>query len=342
MENQTAVAASSAADDVFGGIEPTFDEYNSYRQTGELPARFKPVEPAESAPADAPEETEESEGEEPEPEPESDPEEAQEPPQKGSGAEKRIKQLLAEKKELQRKLEAAAKSDVRSDPSSAQAAQQAPQTYEDWEKQFEPEKWIEEYTKQNPQASYERANAAMFTHMLNAREHFRSIEQRVQAEKQALDAKLSDARERYEDFDEIKSDFLSKAISPKGVPLLPLQVLGIINDSDVLPDLLYTIGSDDAELAKFVEMAKTNPNKAIRYVARVESLIAEELAKPENTSARGEDGKFKAPERKTSAPKPPVLVSGSSSRAFDVSDESLSAEEWASKRNAELQKRGKA
>jgi hypothetical protein len=339
MENQTAVAASSAADDVFGGQEPTFDEYNSYRQTGELPARFKPAESAESAPAGAPEETEESEGEEPETEPESDPEEAQEPPQKGSGAEKRIKQLLARVKELERIQ--AAKPDGKSGSSPAQPPRQ-PQTYQEYRQAFKPSAFIEDYAKAHPEASYEDANAAMADHLLDVRDHFRSIEQRVQAEKQALDAKLSDARERYEDFDEIKSDFLSKAISPEGVPLLPLQVLGIINDSEVLPDLLYTIGSDDAELAKFVEMAKTNPNKAIRYVARVESLIAEELAKPEKNAARGEDGKFKAPERKTSAPKPPALVSGSSSRAFDVSDESLSAEEWASKRNAELQKRGKA
>jgi hypothetical protein len=106
--------------------------------------------------------------------------------------------------------------------------------------------------------------------------------------------------------------------------------------------VLYTIGSDDAELAKFIEMAKANPNKAIRYVAKVESLIADELAKPKETPARAENGQFKpnAPEKKsTSAPKPPSPVNnGGHSRAFDPSDDSLSPEEWMRQRNKALGK----
>lgn len=329
-------AASSTAEtvDVFQGQNPTMEEYDSYRQSGELPARFKPAEPADPAPADPPK-VDDTEDQDPEPAPDSDPDnEPQEQPQKG--AEKRIKQLLAQKKELERKLADAAKP-TQTGSSPAQAPQ-APQNYQEWRKAFKPSEWVTEYAQANPEATYEDAQAAMNDFQDGAREHFRKIEQRVSAEKQALETKVGEARTRYEDFDEIKDSFLAKTISDKGAPLIPLQVLGIINDSDVMADLLYTLGSDEAELAKFVDLAKTNPNKAIRYVARVENLIAEELAKPKGD--RGEDGKFKAPEKKqTSAPKPPSPVGGGSSKAFDVSDDSLSPEEWMRQRNAQIAKR---
>ena len=333
MAETTAASSPAEVADVFNGQEVSLSEFSKYREDGTLPERFKPAEPAESAPADAPEETAETE-DEPESEPEA---EAQEQPQKVSPAKKRIKQLLAEKKELQRKLEAAAKP-TQPDSSTAQAPR-APQNYQEYRQAFKPSAFVEEYAKAHPEASYEDANAAMADHLLDVRDHFKAIETRVNAEKQALESRVSEARDRYADFDEIKDNFLAKTISDKGTPLIPLPVLSMINDSDVMAHLLYTIGSDPAELAKFVDMAKSNPNKAIRYVTKVESLIAEELAKPKETTARGEDGKFKssAPEKpKTQAPKPPSPVGGGSSRAFDVNDESLSTDEWFRKRNAEV------
>ena len=254
-----------------------------------MPERFKPAAKAEPATADPSEETTESEAEEAESASESETEETtQEQPQKG--AEKRIKQLLAQKKDLERQLAAAAKPTQQSGPSPAQQLQ-APQNYQEYRAAFKPAEWIAKYAEKNPQATYEDANAAMADHLADARDHFRNIETRVSAEKQALEAIRTEARERYEDFDEITESFLSKVISD-GKPLIPLPVLGIINDSDYMADVLYTIGSDEAELAKFVAMAKANPNKAIRYVARVETLIAEELAKPAASGERGEDGKF--------------------------------------------------
>ena len=343
MATETQAASSPAeteVPDVFNGQSPTLAEYIRYRETDEVPERFTPAEKAESATADAPEETAETtEAERSEDAPEPEPEETQEQhPQKKTAAEKRILQLLAEKKELQRKLDAAAKP-TQSDSSTARAPRQ-PQNYQEYRQTFDPSRFIEEFAKANPQASYEAATAAMADHLLDVRERFRDIEQRVNAEKQALDAKVSEARERYEDFDDIKASFLSKTISDKGTPLIPLPVLGIINDSEVLPDLLYVIGSDEAELAKFVDMAKANPNKAIRYVARVESLIADELSKPAETQQRGENGQFKAPEkRQTTAPKPPSPVGGGSSRTFDVNDDSLSPAEWFRKRNEQIARR---
>jgi hypothetical protein len=331
MAEQTQAASSPAeTPDVFQGQQVSMDEFSKYRADGTVPERFKPAEPADPAPADAPEKKVETE-------PDSDPDaEAQEQPHKVSPAEKRIKQLLAKQKELERQL--ASRQDAPSASSTAATHQRAPQNYQEWRATFKPSEFVAKYGEEHPDAQYEDAQAAMFEHLSGAEKHFRAIEERVAAEKQALESKVGEARAKYEDFDEIKENFLAKTISDKGAPLIPLNVLGIINDSEVMAHLLYTIGSDEAELAKFVDMAKSNPNKAIRYVTRVESLIAEELAKPKETPVRGEDGKFAPEKPKTSAPKPPEPVGGGSSRAFDVSDESLSPEDWMRKRNKQLGK----
>src|ERR1035437_2743628 len=107
-------AASSPVEvvDVFNGQTPTLREFNAYRQSGEVPERFKPAEAAEAATADTPEQTADSENVT-----DSETEETQEQPHKVSGAEKRIKQLLAENKALKEAQQA--KPNVVSAPSAA-------------------------------------------------------------------------------------------------------------------------------------------------------------------------------------------------------------------------------
>jgi len=334
MNEQQTQAASSPAEheDVFGGQQPTFGEYSQYRQTGELPARFKP---AETATNDAPEETVAPAGDEPETALESDPDdEAQEPPKPVSPAQKRILQLLAENKELRRKAEAAAKPDVTPGSSPAPAAQQTaqpPQNYQEWRKDFKPSKWVEDYGKQNPEASYEDATAAMADHLGEVREHFKTAEDARKAQAKEIGSKIAEAKSRYEDFDQVTKPFVTALVSDPTVQPIVKQM---VNDSDVFADLAFTLAGDD----KFLAIAKGDPGKAIRYIAKVESLIEEELLK---TGKTAEETNGKAPEKKvTSAPKPPSPVSGASSRAFDVSDESLSADEWARKRTQQLAKKG--
>jgi hypothetical protein len=128
--DEPVIADSTPAEveDVFQGQSVSLSEFSKYRADGELPSRFKPN--------DTPEETVVPEAEEPEPEPESEPDATQEPPQKVSGAEKRIKQLLAEKKELERKL--AGKPDVQPDPSTARYRRHAPSQPQKTRRQTEP------------------------------------------------------------------------------------------------------------------------------------------------------------------------------------------------------------
>ena len=78
-----------------------------------------------------------------------------------------------------------------------------------------------------------------------------------------------------------------------------------MSESDHLPDILFTLGSEPAELAKFVKMAKETPGKALRYIALTESLIAEELAGKTAKSAEETPAK-----PKTQAPKPPSEAGG--------------------------------
>ena len=108
-------------------------------------------------------------------------------------------------------------------------------------------------------------------------------------------------------------------------------------DSDVLPELVYTIGTDDKTMKELERLARTNPTQAIRYIATLEAGIRQELAADDE-----EVVEEKAPEpKKTKAPPPPSPVTGASSRGFDVSDDSLSAEEWMRQRNRQIAQRGK-
>ena len=118
-----------------------------------------------------------------------------------------------------------------------------------------------------------------------------------------------------------------------GDKTIPLQVKQMMADSDVLPELIYTIGTDQNTMKELERLARANPSQAIRYIATLEAGIRLELTSEPGSSAPPEP-------KKTAAPKPPSPVNGASSRAFDVSDESLSPDDWARKRNQQLARRG--
>lgn len=330
MSEQATVAESSPAEiaDVFNGEQPTLDEYSKYRQSGELPERFKPAENAESATVE-----ETSEGEKPESEPEPEPDQQQERgKRKGQTAEDRIAQLESTIERIKRGAGIERKTEVAAVIPQPNAP---PQNYAEYRKTFKPSEWVEGYAKQHPDASYEDATAAMADYLADVRDQFRSFEQQRQSQAKELNDKVTEARARYgESFDEVLVPTVTAIINDKGIHP---DVKELINDSPVLSDLIFTL-SDEKTLNELRSMPKT---QAVRYIAALESGIADELSDKETD--RSPNGQFVAKEPpakpKTSAPKPPSPVSGASSGAFDVSDESLSAEEWARKRNAQLAKR---
>ena len=299
-------------------------EYAEWRISGNLPEKKIEQKTAEPLTADTSKETH-SEAEEAEHAPETDSGKKQQETRRKPGAEARIGELTAKLKQLERELEEARK------PVKTEAAEQPkqPQTYQDYRKEFKPSKWIEEYAKANPEASYEDATAAMAEHLADARDYFRNLERQKQQQQDALNELAKKAKEKYPDFDNVRVTFLDKLIDGKGSPLIPQQVFDIIDTSDYLADVVYTIGSDPEELSRFVQMARDNPAKAVRYVAKVETLIEQELTKPRNVKgqfqAETEEPKTPAKRGPESAPAPPLEVGTRGAGVLDESERALQA-----------------
>ena len=179
------------------------------------------------------------------------------------------------------------------------------QNYQEWRKAFKPSQWIEEYAKANPEASYEDATAAMADHLGDVREDFRARGERERAQMLEISAKVAEAKTRYPNYDEVINPAVDAILGDKEIVGV---VKAMLNDSEVLPDLMFTIGSKPEELASFVKMAKNEPGKALRYIALTESLIREEL---ENAKSGASEKVVVTPAKpQTQAPKPPAEVGG--------------------------------
>jgi hypothetical protein len=161
------------------------------------------------------------------------------------------------------------------------------------------------------------------------------------AQQAQLAEQIEAARKRYENFDEVIQPAVSAVMTDKDVPPF---IKSRLNTSEVLPDLAFTLGSKPEELAKFVQMAKSDPGRAIEYIAVTEYLIREELAKAQKPKA---EAKPETPvQPKTSAPKPPAEVGGRGSTPPDVLTAAAQAGDFrtfrdeANRRDAARLKRG--
>lgn len=370
MSEQTQPASSPAeVADVFNGENVSLHEFSKFRETGEVPDRFKEADKADAASA---EHSPEGYTLESVPDSETDNEQERPKPKRQTASdriaqiEEKIEELWQEEEPdtvkiahltatiekiergagIKRKAEVATVTSSQEIPQHEAQPAKYPQTYADWEKTFDPEKWMEEFAKANPNVGYERMTAAMFSHMLNVRDEFKRIEDDRSRYEKEFQGKVAEAQERYGD------SFVSTVV-PAATAInkeLGDQNLAakLLNSSPYLSDILFTLGGEEATLQRFIRTAKSDPSAAIRYVVNLENDIAAELTKEsavaEESSTRNDKGQFTAKEtpakpKTTSAPKPPAVVSGGSTSAFDVSDESLSPEEWARKRTEDLKRR---
>lgn len=166
-----------------------------------------------------------------------------------------------------------------------------------------------------------------------------AMQQANAAQAKELTGKVQEAQKRYGDEAAGTIQGTAKTIfaPDSGVPQV---VKAIINDSPVLVDLLYVMGSKPAELQEFLESAKTNPGAALRKVVLVEKLVQEELAKGSSgkepaagesgsSTERDENGRFQssaAPAKKPSkAPPPPAEMGGHGSPPPDPVDSAATA-----------------
>lgn len=313
MSEQTILAESSTATPVMEVergplVNLTSDERAEFRRTGELPE--PPKKDEEPAPSIT-EHAGEAES----------PKKTQEKSDKGRapGAEKRIGEVISENKRLKAELEdlkkpkaEAPKTETAPPPKvePPQAGRKKP-TAEDKDKDGKPrystyEDFVEDLADWKAEQRWSNSQR----------------EQAAQQQTREFQSKVEEARGRYKDFDEV----IKPAVAAiHGDQQISPAVKAMLNDSEVLSDLLYTIGSDAKELAAFTKMAKTEPGKALRYIALTESLIREELE-----SGKGEKKPAaKPPEKqKTAAPAPPSEVGGRAAAPGDELQDAAKANDF--------------
>ena len=303
-EAAAVVVESQPTMDVSRGplVDITPEQRAEFRKTGDLPKAPPKIE--EAAPSSEPK-PEEGEAK---PAGDSEPPKVQEK-KKAKTADERIAELEATIEKIRK----GAGKETKADPSPA------------------PEPPKPEYTRPKPTAddkdkdgdpkykTYEDFVEDLADWKGEQRDAKNQREQQEQAQAKAFNSKVEEARGRYENFDEVVEPAANAIHSDAAISPVVKQML---RDSDVLPDFLFTLGNDSAELAKFVAMAKTDPGKAIRYIALTESLIKDEL-EGKNTPA-GE-----APVKpKTQAPKPPSEAGGRAAAPPDALEAAAKANDF--------------
>lgn len=326
MSNETAVTPTDSAP-----VTPSLPELSSlsqeqratWRRSGELPSKqdSAPVKEAvkEDAVADSAPQKDSKEQKPAVNASDSAPEKQSQPHRKTKeDTERRIQELLDRVKKAEERAEAAERrtSEKRDSKPESQPVPKAEEY-----KPLDEKQWF----KDNSGKTYEDFVRAAARHEAKweAEQQIKQSEQRIrqqiaqEAAAKELQSKVKDANERYGKEEAAKIfPSLEQIVSDEKIPY---AVKAMLNDSDVLVDLVYTLASDPAEFTKFVDLSKSNPAAAIRKLVTVESMVRDTLTSKEAKPERGTDGKFKpkaeevkevAAEPVTRAPRPPVEVGG--------------------------------
>ena len=277
METTTQAAPSPAP-----AAEPKLDavipksgstEYAEWRMTGKLPEPEAPKPPetqADSSPDDQPKVASSEDEAEPEPA------EAQEP--KKSKTAKRWKKLTDELADLRRQL----------------ANTQRPAPVQQEQRLVSEPTPMDTNSDGTPKyASYEDyvKDAIQWGVQQGIREQMRQIQEN-QSRAQLAES-VKQARERYEDFDTVGLPVADRLLGDTQIsPALKAR----INNSKVLPDLLYTIGGNAEFQERFLTTMRTDPEAARDAIAVMERDIQERVAKPQKMEVPVRRGPEKAPE----------------------------------------------
>lgn len=268
-------------------VNLTGDQRTEFRRTGELPEAPKKQEEAAASSEEKPKV---EPGEATAPVTQEKPKEAKKP----QTAEERIAQLEATIEKIRKGKEG---KETQADSSPAKPSIPQPQA-------TRPKPTAEDKAQdgKSKYETYEDFVEDLSDWKSEQREAKNQREQQQNAQAKQLNDKVAEARTRYENFDEVMKPTVEAIVNDADVSQV---VKAMLNDSDVLPDLIFTIGSSKEELASFVKMAKENPGKALRYIALTESLIAEELE-----GKKGKPAEEAPVKPKTQAPKPPSEAGG--------------------------------
>lgn len=275
--------------------------YAQWRIDGTLPEKAPAPKIVESAATDPSKET-------PSDAPEAEPETRQESRRK-PGAEARIAELTARAKQLERELEEARKpKEAKADPPPARQPEHT-----------RPKPKLEDQVDGKPKYSvYEDYIEDLADWKAEQRMVAREREQAQAKQLESTSQKITEARQRYADYDSKALPVIKELLSPG----ISREVFSVVNDSPVLADLLYTIGGSEETSADFLKAARENPGKALRVALLIEQEIVRELGKGSSESTRNDKGQFVKPEVEApvkrgpeSAAKPPIEIGNRGSTA---------------------------
>lgn len=302
MAEETAVLAESSA--AAAVAEPKFTQFDGWDEEGTPVVHKKETKPeeADAAAADTSKETTKAEDGA-----DSAAKKTQETHRKPN-AEARIKELAAANKKLLQELEDVRKpKETKADSSTAKAAEQTPakaaEVAPTRPKPIPTEKGADGKPKY---ATYWAFEEDLIDWKTEQREAKQQREQQVTQQQQTMSKKLEEARGRYTDFDPVTKPLIQDLMKPD----VPRQVMDVLNDSPVLPDLLYTIGGTEASKTDFLEACRTNPAKALRVALLIEQEIVKELGKAPVAAKKDSEAETAAAAPKPRAPKPPTEVGG--------------------------------
>ena len=325
--------------DPFQGHEPTFEEFSQFRATGEVPERFKPA--ATEQKSEAPkEEAKTAEVTEPS---KSEQEQKQEREQDGKFKAKDKEPLFsAEQQKAFDRAFAKREAKLRREFEEQFAALKTSSSTQDAAPAKEPTKEAATTEPQPPEipdittfaGSAEEFQKALKEYPAKLAAYLKAQAQHEESTK-SLQKRLADseaaARKEHADFQE-QFDALVADKENGDEPELPQPVLkALAEDTEDPHALTYYLATHRDEYRRLAEL---QPAQALKEVLKLEFKLQRE-----KDSAKEKPAQEPKP-RQTSAPAPPEPVGARvTAKAFDVSDESLSADEWARKRNEQVYKR---
>ncbi len=323
MADQAVVADTSSAPvmDISRGplVDLTPEQRTEFRATGNLPTPPKTEDTASSDTEKEP--NTEAKAKEPEAgDTESQTKKPQETAEKKSyrnlTAEQRIKQMADDKKRLQEEIQA-----LKSKPTDEPKPKTEPANPEQSTKPKIDDKKDDGTPKYAEYEDYIEALSEWKTE-----ERLAKVESERAQQEQAneFNSRVEKARTRYENFDTIVEPAAGAILNDAAIAPAIKQML---SESEVLPDFMFTVGSDPEELGKFITMARQTPGKALRYIALTESLIADELAGKSEPAKVEVESPAKP---RTQAPKPPSEAGGRAAAPPDALEAAAKAGDFRS------------
>lgn len=243
----------------------------------------------------------------------------EQPRQASKKAADRVQELLQERHELReklKKLEAAPKAE--SQPAAAKPTVQANEPAPP-EKPKHPD-LLQFKTTAEYELAMERYDQAMEAYSAK-KAAFETAKKQSEENQAKLEAGLKVSWERvqtkYPDAKDKSAPIIIALIENQAA--MP-QVTWFLNNTEILPDLLYAMGGQ-FKVDEFIELGRTNPAKAIRVLAMMEKDILDELAKPvkaeEEKPEPVEEIVPREPKKVSQAPAPPREVGGQASAVED-------------------------